>query len=246
MTGRYAIYWAPATYSLLACLGEAWLGRSAEGAAFATRPEVAGIADAALAAITAEPRRYGLHATLKPPFRLAAGGTRESLATALADFARSRAPVVVPPLRLKRIGRFLALVPGARLSGLDALAAACVEYFDGFRAAPDVDEIARRRSAGLKPAHEENLRRWGYPYVMAEFRFHVTLTGPLDGETAARLEPALAALFAPAMATPLELRDLSLFHEPSPGAPFSLLRRATLGGESNANRRPGRSPGSAA
>lgn len=230
MTTRYAIYWAPQAGSALAELGEAWLGRSTEAATVAARPAVAGFSATALDAITAEPRRYGLHATLKPPFRLAAGWRAEGLAKALAGFAHGLAPASAPPLRLKRIGGFLALVPGGPAPLLQSLAAACVAHFDGFRAPPEAQEIARRERAGLTAAQRENLRRWGYPYVMAEFRFHVTLTGPLEPETAARLEPPLAALFAPAMAAGLDIHELALFREPAPGAPFELVQRAAMAG----------------
>jgi putative phosphonate metabolism protein len=230
VTARYAIYWAPETRSPLARLGEAWLGRSAEGAAVAERPAVAGFDAATADAITAEPRRYGLHATLKPPFRLAEGSSAERLAETLADFACGLAPVRAPPLGLKRIGRFLALVPGGPALALDSLAAACVTHFDRFRAPPDAEDIARRGRHALTAAQRENLLRWGYPYVMGEFRFHVTLTGPLDAETAASLAPALAALFAPAMAAALDIRELALFRESSPGAPFELVHRAAMAG----------------
>ncbi|HUH83390.1 MAG TPA: DUF1045 domain-containing protein [Stellaceae bacterium] len=229
-TARYAIYWAPHAGSALARLGEAWLGRSAEGAVVGARPVVAGFGAAMLDATTAEPRRYGLHATLKPPFRLAPGRHAEGLAEAMVDLARRLAPVSPPPLRLKRMERFLALVPSGASLALTSLAARCVAHFDDYRAPPDADEIARRERAGLTAAQQENLRRWGYPYVMAEFRFHVTLTGPLDPETAARLEPALAALFAPAVAAPLDIRELALFREPVPGAPFELVQRAAMVG----------------
>ena len=230
MTARYAIYWAPQTVSPLARLGEAWLGRSAEGASVAERPAVASVNAAAADAITAEPRRYGLHATLKPPFRLADGSSAAALAETLADFACGLAPVMAPPLQLKRIGRFLALVPGGPAPGLASLAAQCVAHFDGFRAPPEAEEIARRERAGLTDAQRENVRRWGYPYVMAEFRFHVTLTGPLDRETTAGLEPALAALFAPVVGATLDIRELALFREPFPGASFELVQRAPMTG----------------
>lgn len=230
MTARYAVYWAPHAGSALARLGGAWLGRTAEGAIVGERPSIAGFGAATLDAITAEPRRYGLHATLKPPFRLAPGRRAEGLLEALAEFAQGLAPVTAPPLRLKRIGRFLALVPGGPAPALADLAAQCVAHFDDCRATPDADEIVRRERAGLTEAQRENLQRWGYPYVMAEFRFHVTLTGPLEPETATRLEPALAALFAPAMAAALDIRELALFREPTPGAAFELVQRAAMAG----------------
>ena len=43
----------------------------------------------------------------------------------------------------------------------------------------------------LTPSQVEHLDRWGYPYVMEEFRFHMTLTGRLAAE---RREPILTML----------------------------------------------------
>lgn len=225
---RYAIYWAPPPRSPLGELGEAWLGRSAESDRAIERPTLRGFAAAELDAATAEPRRYGLHATLKPPFRLAQGKSAASLERALDAFAARTATVTAPALMLKRIGRFLALVPSAPAPSLAALAAAAVEAFDEFRAPADAAEIARREAAGLTAAQQQNLVRWGYPYVMEEFRFHVTLTGAIAAELAQRLAPLLAERFAPAMAEPLAIDELALFAEPAPGAPFRLLRRTRL------------------
>lgn len=228
MSYRFAIYWAPSRRSPLAELGEAWLGRNAESDAALERPRLPDFGTSELEAATAEPRRYGLHATFKPPFRLAAGGSAAALEAAFDDFARRQPSVTAPPLRLKRIGRFLALVPGARTPALDALAAAAVAAFDTFRAPPDPAELARRHAAGLSPAQAQNLARWGYPYVMEEFRFHVTVTGAIETALADRLTPALETLFAPVLMLPLEITELALFAEPAPRAPFRLLRRAAL------------------
>src|SRR5215469_8989376 len=180
---RYAIYWAPPDDSVLARIGAAWLGRDAVTDRALPRPTVVGFDDATLAALTAEPRRYGLHATLKPPFGLATAATVSALEAALTEFA----------------------------------------------AASD-DEVARRNAAGLTPAQRANLRRWGYPYVMEEFRFHVTLTGPLEPATGNRLVPVLSALFAEVTAAPLAIDALALFVEPGRGQPFRLRRRFALGG----------------
>jgi putative phosphonate metabolism protein len=237
VTYRYAIYWAPHLDTPLARIGEAWLGRSAQTGRSAEPTPLDGFAAAELEAITAEPRRYGLHATLKSPFRLAPGKSEAELEQALADFARGRRPLVAPPLRLKRISRFLALVPGQD-AGIETLAAASVESFDGFRAPADAAELARRRRARLTPSQAGNLLRWGYPYVMADFRFHVTLTGPIEPATAARLEPHLAVLFGEVMTAPLVIDALALFAEPAPGAPFRLLHRVAFKPAGSARARP--------
>jgi putative phosphonate metabolism protein len=226
---RYAIYWAPVAGSALASIGERWLGREAATALDLTRQAVRGFDDGELAAITAEPRRYGLHATLKPPFRLAHAFTLSALEAHIAAFANARSPVGTAPLQLARIGRFLALTPKTRSDSLDALAASCVEAFDRFRAPADAEDLARRRGTGLTAQQEENLRRWGYPYVMSEFRFHVTLTGPIDRAIAERLTPHLEALFSPAMTRPLEIDEIALFLQPAPEESFRLIRRFRLG-----------------
>jgi putative phosphonate metabolism protein len=227
---RYALYWAPPCDAPLAVLGSAWLGRDMEDRTVPTRPLLDGFDPARLAALTAEPRRYGLHATLKPPFALADGTNLAALRADLAAFATGAAPVLLPKLQLRRLDRFLALVPSAPCPPLGDLAARCVTAFDRFRRPTSPTELARRRAAGLDPAEEAHLLRWGYPYVLDRFRFHVSLTGALDAAEAERLVPPLAALFEPATTKPIPLDDIALFAEPEPGAPFQLIERFPLRG----------------
>src|SRR5690625_811558 len=130
---RHAIYWAPPAGSDLARFGASWLGWDAD--AGESLPESA--APCASASITAEPRRYGFHATLKPPFRLAAGNKADALDRAAARLAASIAPFTAPPLRPARMGRRIALLPSRASEALDQLAARVVTELDRFRAAPD-------------------------------------------------------------------------------------------------------------
>ncbi|MBI3517440.1 MAG: DUF1045 domain-containing protein, partial [Proteobacteria bacterium] len=167
---------------------------------------------------------------LKPPFRLADGRPRGELVAALERFAAAAAPVAGPPLVLRRLGRFLALVPDGPAPAIQALAARLVEDFDGFRAAPGEAELARRRAHRLSPAHEANLARWGYPYVMDAFRFHVTVSGSLDAPALDRLEAMLTSLVARFAAAPLVIAELALFEQPDDAAPFVLTRRFALAG----------------
>ncbi|WP_369914920.1 DUF1045 domain-containing protein [Maritimibacter sp. 55A14] len=181
-----------------------------------------------LAEVTATPRRYGFHATLKPPFRLAAWRSPAQLELSLAALARRHAPVDLPGLRVASVGRFLALLPRAPCPALNALAHDCVAAPEPFRAPPDAVELGRRRTAGLTPRQEEMLQRWGYPYVMAEFRFHITLTGPLERAEIEPLRRAAAAHFAPVLAEPHPVREICLFGEDAEGF-FRLLHRTPLG-----------------
>ncbi|HEU0221696.1 MAG TPA: DUF1045 domain-containing protein, partial [Paracoccaceae bacterium] len=182
---RFGIYYLPPAESALGRFGAEWLGWDAE-LGRALRPADLPELPLDWERITEAPWHYGFHGTLKPPFRLAAGRRGEELAEAVAEFARGVAPFEMPPLA-PRVGHgFLSLRPSAACPALDALAAACMEMFEPFRAPPDADELARRRQAGLTARQEAMLVRWGYPYVMEEFHFHLTLTGNLGDLVAAQ------------------------------------------------------------
>ena len=226
---RWAIYAAPARGSALAAWGTAWLGRDAESGAAVPRPALPGWTAEAVARVTEFPRHYGLHATLKPPFRLAAGETEAGLREALAGFAEGRAASPPVRLRLASLGGFLALLPDGDAAPLCRLADNCVERFDRFRAPPSAEELARRRVARLSAREEAHLERWGYPYVFDTFRFHITLSGSLPEEERRRLAVSLAPLLAPVLAEPFAVRDLALFVSEAGGA-FRLARRFRLRG----------------
>jgi putative phosphonate metabolism protein len=233
---RYAVYFAPPADSPLARFGAAWLGRDADTGARPVPPSVPGVDPDFAERITAEPRRYGFHATLKPPFALAAGRTEAELLAALRAFAAARQPFAAPLLRLAAIGRFLALVPDGPAPMLHALADDCVRAFDAFRAPPSEEELARRRRARLTPQHEENLRRWGYPYVFESFRFHMTLTGSIaDDRLRETVTVGLRPLVEPFSRAPLAVDAVTLFVEEDGDEPrpFRIAARFPFGeGES--------------
>lgn len=229
MFRRHAVYFAPEPGTPLARLGAAWLGRDAEAGGAAPPPVDLPPGCRPLAELTATPRRYGLHGTLKPPMRLAEGRSAEAFLAAVAALAGRLAPVDLGRLQPARLGRFLALVPAAQPAALDALAARVVRELDPFRAPPLPEEFGRRRAAGLAARQEALLRRWGYPYVMEEFRFHLTLTGPLAPHEAAPVAAAATAHFAPALAEPARVADLAVFGEDAAGV-FHAIDRFPLTG----------------
>ena len=126
---------------------------------------------------------------------------------------------------VSRIGRFLALTPSRPESLLDRFAATVVEAFDAFRAPPSPEETERRKHSGLSPAQEALLARWGYPYVMEEFRFHMTLTGAADPALLDCIEPAANAFFKEVVDRPLFSTRLSLR---ATGAGRSVPDRSTM------------------
>jgi putative phosphonate metabolism protein len=224
---RFAIYAAPGTGSAdstaasLRERAEQWLGRAAApGPVTAAAP--AGWARADIDAMTVSARRYGFHATLKPPFRLADGRTPEELDAAIARFAAGSAAAVIPRLSLASMGGFFALVPGAEAPGLHALADEVVKGFDDFRAPPTGAELDRRNPAALTGRQRDLLERWGYPYVLDEFRFHLTLTDRIPRGQRPRVRRVLGDWFAPLLGASVPVDALALFTEAGPGAPFTL------------------------
>lgn len=226
---RYAIYYAPRPTDPLHDVASRWLGRDALHGTGRDQPSpVPGIS---LGALTREPRRYGFHATLKPPFALAEGRQVPELRAAVEALTRSAAPIALPPLQIRRLGSFYALAATGAVPAVDDLAARCVAELDAFRAPATVAEMMRRRSTDLTDRQDRILQRWGYPYVMAEYRFHMTLTGGIDDDVVPALEQALDAHFRDVLATPLVLDSLSIFVEPAAGESFIFLARIPLIGD---------------
>lgn len=215
---RYAIYYAPAPGTALHQLSAHWLGRDAHTGEALAQPAIDGIAG-----LTAEPRRYGFHATLKAPFALRRGIEPEPLMRACAALA-AQVGVFRVRLRPDVLDGFLALVPDGDPAALNSLAERCVRELDGFRSPPSEAELKRRRMAPLSARQEAQLTRWGYPYVLDDFRFHMTLTQKLAPGDADRLMAAADAHFSPVLREPVAIDGITLFQEPGPGADFLALR----------------------
>lgn len=225
---RYALYFAPAPETALWRFGSAAIGYDAAIGADLPIPAVAGFSPERLREITAEPRRYGFHATLKPPFRLADPTDVAGFLDAVARFAAERRPFELPDLRVAAIGDFLALMVAGRPQALHDLADACVESFDPWRAAMDAAEAARRGAAGLSERERDHLARWGYPYVFDRFRFHMTLSGRLGDPERSALADALCDRLA-AIAAPVPVDAIAVFVQPDPAARFRVLARFPFG-----------------
>lgn len=224
---RFAIYATPGP-GPLADFGAAWLGWDCAAGCAVDQPHVPGL-PLPLTEITETPRKYGLHATMKPPFRLIEGQNEAALHAAFDGFCRTTAPVALDALTLARLGRFLALVPLGDQTASNALAARTVKAFEPFRARLTEADLTRRRAAGLSPEHDVLLVKWGYPYVMEAFRFHITLTGKLPRAQAIETETILAPLIEPLLPRPFPISSLALMGEDDLGR-FHLINQRALSG----------------
>ncbi|OCW57834.1 DUF1045 domain-containing protein [Hoeflea olei] len=225
---RYALYFSPGPGEDLARLGASWIGRSAETGRPLDHPDLPGLGASGLAAITGPARRYGFHATLKAPFRLAPSASEADLLGAMAEFTARHEVFDIPALTVGRLEGFLALVPSGPAPELNTFADRVVEAFEPCRAPLTDAEIERRNPESLTSAQLRNLLRWGYPYVFDTFRFHMTLTTRLSEPELSTVETAARTHFAPVLARPVPVTALTLFVEPEPGAPFKIHSRFAL------------------
>lgn len=221
---RYAIYFAPAIDAPLWRFGSATIGYDAltgEDLTFAVPP---GCDPAGWPQRTAEPRRYGFHATLKAPFELAAGRSESQLRAFAHNVAAAHASVELDGLRVSALGSFVALTPTEASDALQHLAFAVVQAFEPFRAPLSEADLARRLTSPLTPAHRAYLEAYGYPYVGDAFRFHMTLTGSLPHDEVAPVRLALERAYAQAVPPGRVAIDrIALFRQDTREARFRLL-----------------------
>ena len=227
---RYAIYFTPGPEHQLTRAAGLWLGRDVIGGRDHAPPEHGLLTAQEHAQLTAEPRRYGFHATMVAPFRLAAGASAQDLTQTLMSFSAGRISFDIPRLEISRIGAFYALVPARETPPLAQLAGDAVRAFAPYRAPLNAAEIERRRPDRLTPNQQANLRNWGYPYVFEEFRFHMTLTGPTQHHDRGRIEQALHQWFDPVPDGKVAVEALALFTERASRAPFDIHMTAPFKG----------------
>jgi len=225
---RFAIYFVPAPDTALYRFGASVLGYDCYTGASVARMHACELTEAAWTALTAEPRTYGFHATLKAPFRLREGFAETDLLAQMQAAAATLANIPTFEPAVELISDFVAVVPRDRTPALDRLAVQCVKTFDRFRAAITADEKARRTAAGLSAPQAENLERWGYPYVLDEFRFHMTLTGRIAPERRTTVHALLREAFGRACGFhPIALDRLALVRQDF-GGPFRVVGQVPL------------------
>lgn len=230
MTGfpRYAIYFAAGSDSALSRFGAELLGYDAYTGDELPFPQQALHVAPDWREVSADPRKYGFHATLKAPMALAPGKTEAELVAACTTFAGRIRPI--PTIRpvVDAISGFIAVIPAEPVEALEQLAADCIGEFDPFRAALTAEDRARRRPEKLSERQRDYLDRWGYPYVMEEFRFHMTLTGRLDAERRGPIVAMLRERFAALKLDALAVDRIALFKQDDAKARFRIMAEWAL------------------
>lgn len=226
---RYAIYFVPAPGSDLNRFGADLLGYDAFGGSELPFPD--GITQAVpdWRDLTKDPRKYGFHATLKAPFALAPGRSEAELIAACKTFADAARPIPVITPVVETISGFIAVVPAQHSDELNRLAGDCVRDFDPFRAPLSAEDRARRNPSALTAAQLDHLDRWGYPYVMDDFRFHMTLTGRVLAERRNQMVALLRERFATLDLCVLAIDRIAVFCQDDAASRFRVLAHFGIG-----------------
>lgn len=216
---RCAITYVPPPDDPLTKKAAAWLGRDSYSG-MPCRTEVEGLTAGDHSFLTALPRRAGFHATLKPPFTLEDGHSVHELNRRLTQYSANLMPVDLE-LRVALIDTFFALVPLRPDPALDRMAANIVAEFDSFRRPMTAEDLERRSAARFNQAQLSNLTKWGSPFVFDQFRFHMTLTGPVDRAEREHVELVLNRYFGGAP-IPVTVDRLVLAAQEETHEPFGI------------------------
>jgi Protein of unknown function (DUF1045) len=229
---RYAVYFTPRENTPWARAGSQWLGRCIYSGRPYEPPIIEGMTAAEFRALTQTPCRYGWHATLKAPFRLAVNQqavTEATLIDAIRELASSMRAFTLPRLKAGVFRNFIALRVDGDQKRINAVARTCVTSLHHFAHGLNEQDFKRMRHANLSAEQDRLLLQWGYPWVLDQFQFHMSLSGSIDGldlETRWALLNAARTHFS--IQENCRVDQICLFCEPAPNEPFVLIERFDL------------------
>lgn len=225
---RYAIYFIPCADSLLYRFGAELLGYDSYRAVDCSMPESIIDRFSDWRDLTADPRKYGFHATLKAPFPLHNASNENELRDACRTFVETPRPAPQITPVVSALGDFIAVVPDSPSAALAQLATDCVIAFEPFRAPMTPGDRARRNPDRLTERQRQQLDAWGYPYVFDDFRFHLTLTGRLPAERRPDILDALRRGFAQLATKSLAIDRIALCRQTDKASRFTVLETFAL------------------
>jgi putative phosphonate metabolism protein len=226
---RYAIYFAPDSYSQLWRFGSQCLGYDAFSGEDYPFLDPLPLPQADWLLLTDEPRRYGFHATLKAPFTLKPEYSEAKLIAAFDHFSNHQSSVWLSGLQISCLHGFVALLPTSSSAELQVLAKNTVLAFEPFRAELSAQDIERRLKSPLSETQKAYLRQYGYPFVLDEFRFHMTLTGRLPTGECSHLANDLQDRFDTLVTPgPVHINRIALFKQSDRSGRFHIIHAAQL------------------
>ena len=185
---RYAIYYAPPKESNLEEFGRYWFGWDPLNAKLINNKQrinyLNGFGIKNLKNIDKNvliAKKYGFHGTLIPPFKLNKNYSTNTLFKKTEDIAKKFKKFKFYKFKLKKINNFYAFVQNKKNNNINKLSNRLVRELFKFRSPLTKKEIDRRNPSKLSKFQLNILYKWGYPYLMSEFKFHMTLASEVTG-----------------------------------------------------------------
>ena len=185
---RYAIYYAPPKESNLEEFGRYWFGWDPINAKSINNKQrinyLNGFGIKNLKNIDKNvliARKYGFHGTLIPPFKLNKNYSTKTLFKKTEKIAKKFKKFKFYKFKLKKINNFYAFVQNKKNNNINKLSNRLVRELFKFRSPLTKKEIDRRNPSKLSKFQLNILYKWGYPYLMSEFKFHMTLASEVTG-----------------------------------------------------------------
>ena len=218
---RYSVYFVPEDTSELAAFGRRVL-----------QAEPAQNDHPARIAITRKAAHYGFHSTLKAPMELAQGIDQGDLLRFVEDFVKMKKPMPLCGIGPNVHKGFHALtLPDSSTAtpAIDEFAADVVRAFDRFRAPLTDADRSRRNPAKLSERQRQNLELYGYPHVIEDFFFHMTLSHRMEhAAESASYHDWLSDLYTKTVTRTPALDRLAVFWQPDRSTAFTRLAEFPL------------------
>lgn len=200
---RYAIYFAPAQHTELTEFGRLVLSASTLLNDSPVRLSV-----------TRKAAFYGFHSTFKAPMELATGVDEQALLDAMEAFVKTRRKLPLIGLAPRTLDGFHALTL-AEADAINDVAGDVVKTFERFRAPLSEYDRQRRDPNSLSAQQLQNLDTYGYPHVLDEFRFHMTLSHRMtDPVESSDYHQWLVSLYSDTVTETPVFDQLALFMQP--------------------------------
>lgn len=185
---RYAIFYAPPKESNLEEFGRYWFGWDPLNAKlinnkrrinYLNRFGIKNLINIDKNVLIA--KKYGFHGTLIPPFKLNKNYSTNTLFKKTEEIAKKLKKFKFYKFKLKKINNFYAFVQNKKNNNINKLSNRLVRELFKFRSPLTKKEIDRRNPSKLSKLQLNILYKWGYPYLMSEFNFHMTLASEVTG-----------------------------------------------------------------
>ena len=174
-----------------------------------------------------QPAKYGFHATLKAPFRLKRNVKTKNFYDVISHIAAQHSRFKIKGLKIVYSKKFTFITSRKPNKLLINLESDLVKHLDTFRAELNKTEIKKRIPDSLTFKQNKYLKEWGYPFVLDQFKFHMTLMNQNNNKLSNKQKLELEKLIYKISNNLLEFNEISLLGENKNGY-FEEIKRFKL------------------